>query len=626
MNNFDVAKTLRFCRYMIFSFCISYLFIGKLNSCLYAAAVPAFAFLLNVIEDRTRSSWYVVFTAVLFGVMNVVGRQFDVSFSIDGLFSSRTALMRTLVLMIANGTIAYMFLRIIDTYMEETERLHLTRESETSVRKLALMYFLIFAIGWAPYLIVNFPGHAMGDTDVQLAMFANVDNVKAHSVQLLDPNVFFTQHHTVLHTVLLGALTTFGRDVLGSANVGYFLYTLVQYLTITASFGYAIAWLTRFRAGRKLRTILVLFYFFTPFFVEYAIVTTKDIISGALLLMFLLKTIELLYLKTGKMGRGWTVCYFLICLLNMGFRRNGFLILMFSFLFILIAAKGYRKQILILMLCVLVSHVGFGKVWIALKITPPSERVMYSVMYQQTARYVATYPDEVTEEEKEAISGVLNYDKLAAKFNNKTVDRVLWLNNPDATKEDRSRYMKTWLSMFKKHPMCYVQATLQIQNGTYSFGDVTPWNYHSAYAQSSLEDCESAGFELSLLDRFKAPRVFFSQLLQKGKDLPLVNIVMNSAFYNWILVFLLLYAIAKLDLRLWAICMPSAAILGMMILGPTNQRVYFRYEYPMAIMLPIIISVLLLVRAQARSAQGKSVSGGSGQRSLRRMMRRESKA
>ena len=37
---------------------------------------------------------------------------------------------------------------------------------------------------------------------------------------------------------------------------------------------------------------------------------------------------------------------------------------------------------------------------------------MLSIPFQQTARYVTKYSDEVTEEEKDAINNVLQYDNL----------------------------------------------------------------------------------------------------------------------------------------------------------------------------------------------------------------------
>ena len=87
---------------------------------------------------------------------------------------------------------------------------------------------------------------------------------------------------------------------------------------------------------------------------------------------------------------------------------------MFSLLLIL---KNYRKELgiglaLILFLLFSINHIIFPY----LKITPGSTKEMLSVPFQQTARYIKEYSDEVTEKEKEVIDRVLNYDTLSERY------------------------------------------------------------------------------------------------------------------------------------------------------------------------------------------------------------------
>ena len=51
------------------------------------------------------------------------------------------------------------------------------------------------------------------------------------------------------------------------------------------------------------------------------------------------------------------------------------------------------------------------------KITPSSIRETLSIPFQQTARYVSNYEDEVTEKEKKTIDKVLVYDTLKDDYN-----------------------------------------------------------------------------------------------------------------------------------------------------------------------------------------------------------------
>lgn len=57
-------------------------------------------------------------------------------------------------------------------------------------------------------------------------------------------------------------------------------------------------------------------------------------------------------------------------------------------------------------------------------IEPGGIQEALSLPFQQTARYVKEHEEEVTQEEKEAIKGVLAYNKLGKYYNPKISDPV----------------------------------------------------------------------------------------------------------------------------------------------------------------------------------------------------------
>lgn len=73
-----------------------------------------------------------------------------------------------------------------------------------------------------------------------------------------------------------------------------------------------------------------------------------------------------------------------------------------------------------LILAFSINHIIFPY----LKITPGSTKEMLSVPFQQTARYIKEYSDEVTEKEKEVIDRVLNYDTLSERYDTDRSDKV----------------------------------------------------------------------------------------------------------------------------------------------------------------------------------------------------------
>ena len=61
---------------------------------------------------------------------------------------------------------------------------------------------------------------------------------------------------------------------------------------------------------------------------------------------------------------------------------------------------------------------------------------MLSIPFQQTARYLVTYPDDVTPEEMEAISRVIDVEHAKANYDPRLSDAVKDTTNPEMTGED----------------------------------------------------------------------------------------------------------------------------------------------------------------------------------------------
>lgn len=120
-----------------------------------------------------------------------------------------------------------------------------------------------------------------------------------------------------------------------------------------------------------------------------------------------------------------------------------------------------KRALAAVLLPMALFQIGFsGMLLPALKISPGSDREWMGFFYQQTARYVRDYPDEVTVQEWEAIDGVLEYDKLAEAYNPITSDPVKFdAYRSEQTWKERKAYFKAWFQQFLKHPGVYVEAS-----------------------------------------------------------------------------------------------------------------------------------------------------------------------
>ena len=95
-----------------------------------------------------------------------------------------------------------------------------------------------------------------------------------------------------------------------------------------------------------------------------------------------------------------------------------------------------------------------------------SEREMLSIPFQQTARYLLYFSEDVTEEERAAIEAILPFDELAELYRPERSDNVKSRYRSTAG-EGLQEYFKAWFSMLKKHPEIYIEATLHGSYGYY---------------------------------------------------------------------------------------------------------------------------------------------------------------
>lgn len=214
---------------------------------------------------------------------------------------------------------------------------------------------------------------------------------------------------------------------------------------------------------------------------------------------------------------------------------------------------------------------------------------MLSLFFQQTARYVRDYGDDVTAEEKEVIAAVLDYDKLPTAYNELTADPVKTTYHARTT-DDLTAYFKVWFTQFFKHPLCYVEATWN-QN-YYLFApniDNIVYNKDCTVAWEIMEEMgmqEQIKFEVpEKLHGICSIMVSWYTLLTR---LPIIGLLNNVAFYM-----LLLFTITFFFFRdgrkkeVWLL-LPLWLTFLIIIASPQIQN-QPRYAFPIIYSMPLIV-------------------------------------
>lgn len=539
-------------------------------------------------------------TAFLFSFFMIFGKSFDLVGSWDLVFADQAQLIKSFIGGIGYYALFYCTIFHMFEFIESNRNKYSTSK-KTSLESIFnnfpyLMSFLILIILWLPYLIVHYPGMFMYDTGMQILQSFNIEDSTSKYLNLISEDVKLNNHHPVIHTLLLGGCVKIGMYLFQSENVGYFIYTLVQMLISAGTIAYCIKYMTRKQVPFWFRVGVLAFYSLVPAFVNWAILGTKDTLFTCMILFYVIYLIEMIDTPESILkDKRKVIQLFLILVAISLLRNNGIYVIVLTLPLILFIHKIYLRHIVLVCAGVFTLCFGFNHVLLpSLQITGGSVREALSIPFQQTARYVRDYGYEVTEEEKQVINTILNYNLLAEKYNPDLSDPIKKLYNENATNDDLTNYFRIWFQMLLKRPEVYVQATMNNVYGYFYFSKQATPIYEWTWAEECMNQVNTkGGFQFRFNNSMEPIRIFYSNYSELFKKFPCISLLHSSAIYSWLLMIGVTYAIRKKEYKHLIAYAPLWTLLLFCIISPSNGNRYFRYIYPIAYCLPVVIGVQL---------------------------------
>lgn len=423
-----------------------------------------------------------------------------------------------------------------------------------------------------------------------------------------------TTHHPLIHTLFLAGCLKFGEAVLFFPNpdrAGLAVYTLLQMAVVAACFAYVYRFLRKSGVNRLLCYTFVLCAAVFPTHGMLAVSVTKDTIYGALVMVFTVFAWELSAKKEWPETK-WLVCYVLLSLFLLLFRNNS----VYAWVFYAIAAifvcgrkmNGTAKMCAlhgaVLLLYFLVNGV---MVYASAATSATYAREMLSVPAQQIARAAQYHEEELTAQDLEAISAVWGED--LPEYVPAIADRSK--KDITADREILRILAGEWVSLGLRYPGDYLQAFLLKNKGMWDLADTTYLNdvysYAKGYLQITYPSDQQEYMEALAPGYRRHQRLGFLQSLYRyfaaGDELwrycPPLALVMQPAFYCYLLLFLCLCCIALKKAQILLPAVYLLALAGTLLLGPC---VLVRYMYPL--MLPVTVLSLLLF-GRSRRIRGR---------------------
>lgn len=463
---------------------------------------------------------------------------------------------------------------------------------------------LVLALAWSPCLVGYAPGLFMRDTATQILQWFGYPNNASDYLAPLKSGVYLNQHHPPASTALLGLFVGAGSALAGDENAGVFMFTMFQFALTVLAFAWGMFALKRLEVPVPVRAGVLAFTVIVPVYSNYAVLVTKDVLfADALLVMA--AALALLLCPWARRRSEDTALLVAGALGVALFRNGGWLVAVAALLVAAACVRGRkdvrrrrREASVVLATAILVLAVQIGLsvvVYPALGVAPGSVREVLSIPFQQTARYVRDHAGDVPEEDLEAIDAMLDAGAIGDLYRSHKSDPVKATFKEDAAAEDLMGYARVWLEELMDDPACYLEATCANYYGYFYVGDSSGWTYTSDLSREVM-----AGDRLSEHFSFHQAENPVSRILDEACSAyraffqlaPVASLLLCAAFYDWALVFVVVGAWRYRTRWLVPPIALVVLVLAVALIGPCNASTYFRYAYPIAVVVPFLLALL----------------------------------
>ena len=535
----------------------------------------------------------------VFALFMVIGSAFTIDNTLRSIFENELQLLKAFVtftgyfaLFFFGITQLYAWLDQVDLY-KVSFRKHIKPIQwylNTLSKRPFLTSFLTLLIAYIPYMIVSYPAVIMGDCPHQFGI--------AYGIYELN------NAHPIAHTLLMKLCLRLGSIFFESTNIGIFIYATIQLLFVISCVSFVNKILVSRNITSKVPICIIIYYICHPRIQNYMFAVTKDVINSLFLLIFI---VFLYVILTGAKTAAVYISLGLSAIGAVLFRHDSIYIIAITLFIILFIAKNFRKQSMAFLIFIICFALSWKTFLSAMDIPPnkpwsnPNAGILAGMMAQQTARYLRDAEAEVTEEERNAISAFFDAEALPQKYTpDDKIDGAFSTIKRNASKEDWGKYQSVWINMFFKHPEIYIEAILNLK-----YDHLYPLKFNMASYKWSNNWMENTNINtiknmpsaLSHPDAVLGLREKYESLRESFSQVPILNIPFITSSYWWILFIWFSYCIYRKKRVSIAIMMPLLILVLVLIAGPTNAR-YFRYLYPYALCLPVVITLGLTIERE----------------------------
>lgn len=549
--------------------------LGSYSFLFLIGALLSFILIIWMEEKGYQSGCRGLGLPVFFGFCLLLGQSYHEVGNWSYCFGGPVNILHFIIALAGYGLL---FRRLIALFLHGFRNLAETAWSPSPLQKFFGKHcfrnvLLLLLLAWMPVILVSFPGNVSYDAYGQICQVLGT--------------MPYSAHHPLLHTLFMGGVIKLFYWLTGAYETGLFIYILCQALMLGAALAYTIWWLKKENRPVALLAVLLGIYLSAPMYSNYVSTAVKDIPYAAAVIWYVVLLAEGVEHKEALGNKKYLVLSAAAALLCSLLRNNGIYLVIPTGIAVSViwSRRDNKKNFLkyLVMFCLLPALLYIlanQSLCTVTRAEKGSKGEMLSLPFQQTARCLQQYGDELTFEEKTGIENILgDINDVADRYDPDSADAVKALYNKEASGKELMGYIGVWAEMFFKYPASYLEAFF---NHVYGLFD-------PAVANSIRYEVYEEEFFVRRGLFPDADKVLIF-LYRFADRISMLSILQNAGSYVWAL-----FVLCKLMLRKRKDALLLAVPLLVSLLVCMAAPCFFghvRYAFPIMFLIPFLYGVM----------------------------------
>lgn len=476
------------------------------------------------LKEKGKKIFFSCIWSSIISFCYVGGKMLDLNDSID--FYDKTFYLKWLAAFVPTTILVYGIFFILNLLKEK--KLFIEKRSDKIEKGKILLFIggiVFLLICWLPTWLSLYPGAFAYDA------YDEWQQIK---------NSVITEHHPVLHVLLVGGLVEGMYGVTGNYNVGIAVYCFLQMILLASALSYSVCFLKELRLNKFIQYGTLIFYGISPVCSLFSICVTKDVLFTAAELVFFIYIFRLISNPQKFFDKkAWRIGFVIATLGTMILRNNGLYVALIMLVIVGVLVKTYWKKYLLLLVCIFLPYTIYvGPMYKALDVEEGGVQEMLSVPLQQMARVYYYDKENMSPEDIDLLCYYVSEENLL-NYNSTLADPVKTYFDAEYFSENTVEFFELWFRIGVDNPLTYINSFLT-NTVDFWYPNAIIDGYKEVYGKSSYFDYRVAppGEEKVYLESLHEfyERISFDKEVQAK---PLAFLMLSPGWY-FICAFVLL--------------------------------------------------------------------------------------